>query len=1146
MTSTTTPYVGLVPYDEADAGFFFGRDEEKRVVTGNLRASRLTIVYGTSGVGKTSLLRAGVVNDLRTRMLDTARAQPARAPFAVCVFAAWRDEPLAALMTAIHAAIVQALGGQKLAPWQPGEPIVSTLRDWTDRVRTLLLVLDQFEDYFLYHGADGVDAFARELVAVLNEPSLRVNVLLAIRDDAWAKLDRFEGHIPHLFANYIRVEHLNRAAARQAIEQPIAEWNRRLPVGEPPCRLESDLVEAVIDAAATGGLIARATHPLPEAAAARIEEIEAPFLQLVMQRLWRAAVASGSHELTRATLEHLGGAQQIVENHLLDALHGLTGREQAVATTLFRFLVTKSKTKIAHSATDLADWTRQPEPEVTAVLEKLCRGESGRILRRVPPANEEDSMRYELFHDVLAEPIIEWRRGYEQQRAHRAAVRRLVRVGSVLLSLVAVFAALGIWALLQRSEAKRAARSAASFALASESRTQLDAHVDRSLLLALAAYATSPTTEATDAMTAALESPRLADTEAVLRGGSDGVRALAFSRDGGRLASADFDGTLRLWDLRARKPLGEPLHESTGEVWSVAFAPGGGVLAAAGADGTVRLWNTQSGTPLAATAPGHGAVRSVAFGPRGRLLASAGDDGAVWLRDPRTLAPVGAPLRAGAGRIITAAFSPDGQRLVAAGFDQVVRVWDVRTRTLLGRLRYDGKGPVLSVAFSGNGPLLAASSQDGTVRLIDSRSLRYVGGPLDAHAGAVWGLAFSDDGRTLAASGFDGTVRLWDVRSHTPSGELKGHTRALTAIGFAPGDRTLASASYDGTVRLWAMPPRDRLPVALGPRARQAVSVAFSVDGRLLASAGFRPALRVWSVRTDEPLRELADDRAGSIESVAFNPHGHAIATGGDDGTVLLWNIATLTPLGRPLAAGEGAVHSVTFSPSGELLAAAGDDGRVRIWHLPDRNPVPAPPAGHGQIWSLAFSPDGRTLAWASFDGSVRLWDVHAKQSLGRLPLGAGELPLCVAFSPDGHTLAVGEVAGWVRLRNLRRSSWAGEPLKGPAERVEGIAFAPDGRTLMTAGGDGAVRVWDLRGHQQLGHPLDAGAGTAFGVAVSPDGRTIASVHQDGFVRLWQGLLWADLGDLRALVCRRVVGDLTRNEWHELVPGLAYRSSCGG
>jgi WD40 repeat protein len=1004
-------------------------------------------------------------------------------------------------------------------------------------VRTLLVVLDQFEDYFLYHGDGGADEFATQLIAIVNEPNLRVNVLLSIRDDAWAKLDRFEGQIPHLFANYIRVEHLNRSAGREAIERPVEEWNRGLPETERSYRLDTDLVEAVLDAAATGGLVTRAG---PSTLAP--EEIEAPFLQLVLQRLWRATVAAGSHELTRATLEQLGGAQQIVENHLLEALAGLTGREQAIASTLFRFLVTQSKTKIAHSAADLADWARQPEPEVTAVLETLCRGESGRILRRVPPAKDWDSPSYELFHDVLAEPIVEWRRGFEQERARRAAVRRLVRVGSSLLSLVAVFAALGIWALVQRSDAKRSARSAASLALASESGTQLGGHVERSLLLALDAYTASPNAESAGAMVAALESPDLADVEAIVRGGSDGVRALAFGPDGHTLATADFDGTLRLWDLPARRPLGEPLRESIGEVWSIAFAPGGRVLAAAGADGTVRLWDTKERRLLRATPPAGGAVRSVAFDPEGRLLASAGDGGAVWLRDPRSLAPIGEPLRDHAGRIISIAFSGDGQMLAAAGFDQVVRLWDVRTRRLLGRLAYRGKGPVLSVAFSPDGRRLAASCEDGTVRVADTRSLRFVGSPLDAHAGAVWGVAFGRSGRTLAASGFDGTVRLWDARSGSPLGVLHGHTRALTALAFSPDGRTLASASYDGTARLWAVPPRNRLPVLLRPTARQTVAVAFSPDRRMLASGGFQPTLRLWDLTTDRPTATVAD--VGSVESLAFSPGGRLIATGGDAGDVRLWRAPSLTPIGRPLTRGTGAVHGVSFSPNGKLLAAAGDDGRVRIWRLPDRTPVASPTAGSGQAWGVAFSGDGDTLAWTRSDGTVRLWSVRHQRSLGRLPLGARDLPLCVAFSPDGLLLAVGEVDGRIRLWDVHRHRWEGEPLKGPAARVERVAFAPNGSTLITAADDGTVRLWDVRAHKQLGRPLDGRGGTVLGVAVSPDGRTIASAHHDGAVLLWQQLLWTDLGDLRATVCRRVVGDLTRSEWNTIVPGLPYRTSC--
>src|SRR5262249_43976942 len=161
--------------------------------------------------------------------------------------------------------------------------------------------------------------------------------------------------------------------------------------------IEPALVDAVVEAAASGRLALAATGngELTEGAAA--DRVETPFLQLVMERLWRATVAAGVHTLTTRRLADLGGAQRIVENHLLESLGSLDAAEQATAADLFRFLVSRSKTKIAHSAYDLAEWTRRPEPEVEAVLEKLCRGESGRLLRAVPPpVGKEDVTRYEL------------------------------------------------------------------------------------------------------------------------------------------------------------------------------------------------------------------------------------------------------------------------------------------------------------------------------------------------------------------------------------------------------------------------------------------------------------------------------------------------------------------------------------------------------------------------------------------------------------------------------------------------------------------------------------------------------------------------------------------------------------------------------
>ena len=326
----------------------------------------------------------------------------------------------------MRAACVEALGGEELPPWLPGEPLVEAVRAWTERVRPLLVVLDQFEDYFLYHaGEDGEGTFAVEFPRLVNEPNLHVNFVLSLREDAWAKLDRFEGRIPALFANYVRVDHLDRKAAREAIDGPVREWNRRLPAGEEPYAVEPALAKKVIEAAAAGrvGLTEGGDGAAPDAAAA--DGVEAPFLQLVLERLWRATVEAGAHTLDLARLESLGGAQQIVENHLLEALGKLTPAEQAAAADLFRYLVTRSKTKIAHPATDLAEWTGRPEPEVTAVLDKLCRGESGRILRSVSPPAGETAVSYELFHDVLAEPILDWRaRATSRSSARRRAARR--------------------------------------------------------------------------------------------------------------------------------------------------------------------------------------------------------------------------------------------------------------------------------------------------------------------------------------------------------------------------------------------------------------------------------------------------------------------------------------------------------------------------------------------------------------------------------------------------------------------------------------------------------------------------------------------------------------------------------------------------
>jgi hypothetical protein len=393
-----SPYVGLEPYEEDDAPFFFGRERDRRLITANLRGAPLTVLYGASGVGKSSALQAGVIHELRVRVEDNARrrdrarakAAGAAAPFAITYFNGWREErPLERLMEGIRAATGDAAGSDEIPRWEVGTAVSEALARWNASVGALLIVLDQFEEYFLYHPREqGEVTFATEFPRIVNDRSLRVHLLLSIREDAVTKLDRFKEQVPAVLANRLKLGYLDRESARRAIEGPIEIYNH-LGGDAPNVSIEPELTDAVL-----AGVTASGTAPAesnddtveaPRTAGSASEHIETPFLQLVMERLWDAMREEGSHELTREMLARLGGPQQIVRSHLERVMGELDAEDQAIAAEAFRFMVTSDRTKVAQSASDLAEWTGRSEEDVIRVLERLSSGHRGRILRPLAP-----------------------------------------------------------------------------------------------------------------------------------------------------------------------------------------------------------------------------------------------------------------------------------------------------------------------------------------------------------------------------------------------------------------------------------------------------------------------------------------------------------------------------------------------------------------------------------------------------------------------------------------------------------------------------------------------------------------------------------------------------------------------------------------
>src|SRR5271165_4292311 len=1133
------PWLGLHPFTEENQHYFFGRTAEIREIFLRVRENPLTVLYGNSGLGKTSLVRAGLIPKLRVErfrpvhlLLDFSSASPSltdQVREALAKVCADPDSDAATLLErwAPLGSLWEIYAHEKLRP-----PEIAA--------RPPVLIFDQFEEVFTLgrdeagtanrRNAEVTELFTQiadlvenrapaKLQALFRDEPQRAldydfgttvaRVVLALREDFLAQFEQWKSVMPSLMRNRMPLRLLTGPQALEAVVRPG----------------RMDGLSLVSDQ--VGEQIVRFVAQRPDDTP--LEQIEAvpPLVSLVCERLNAARLAAEppQKEISDELVKSQGA--DILQRFYDESFAAFRdGEREAVREYIEERMVTVGGHRNPVAREDaVAELARRGISAPDSVLDAL-------IARRLlTPEQRGGIQRLEITHDVLAPLVVRGRKEREERHLTREAERRTeeakrkqaeaealaaterrhrrwLGIALGFVSALLLLAVGALWFAVQQKQRadEAAARAEEQSALARQERTRADQAAREATIAAaraeekskealkekqLADEATKAAEKSASRLQEQLARAQIEEGRAWIeraklnsaRGNNFAAvlmaaRALGFAGYGReKIVDPKFNEEFPVLLTRTNDPIDE--QEARRRINEAALSAGYFGL---------PLWQS----PV--FRQDDDLVSSVAWSPDGKTLASGSDDHTVKLWEVAT-AKLLSTLEGHAGSVLSVAWSPDGKTLASGSGDNTVKLWDTATGKLLSTLK--GHTDVVeSVAWSPDGKTLASGSGDHTVKLWEAATGKLLS-TLEGQTDPVWSVAWSPDGKTLASGSGDHTVKLWEAATGKLLSTLEGHTDLVRSVAWSPDGKTLASGSGDHTVKLWDAATGKLLSTLKG-HADLVRSVAWSPDGKTLASGSGDQTVELWDTATGKLLSTLKG-HTDVVESVAWSLDGKTLASGSRDHTVKLWEAAT----GKLLSTLEGHTNwvlSVAWSPDGKTLASGSFDKTVKLWEVATGKLVTTFQGHTGAVRSVAWSPDGKTLASGSDDQTVKLWEV-ATGKLVTTFQGHTAVVESVAWSPDGRSLASGSGDQTVKLWEAATGKLL-STLKLHTDSVWSVAWSPDGKTLASGSGDHTVELWETATGKPLSN-LQWHTHAVYSVAWSPDGKTLASGSGDNTVKLW-------------------------------------------
>lgn len=1012
-TNTNNPFVGLRPFESSDSLFYFGREAETKLLLQKLYLNHFVAVIGSSGSGKSSLIRAGVIPRLLGGFLAQdretwyiAKLKPGNSPLenlANSLIQAYKGASITNTQDEIEklAAAMSNVGVSAV------EQFLSPLLNKSDI--NLFILVDQFEELFRF-GAGKQKAVKRQeaeefvdLLLALKDCDLPIYICLTMRSDFIGDCDAFYGFPEAISNSQFLVPRLTRQKRKEVITHPIA------------------LNQALI----TPRLVDRLLN----------EDIntrdDLPVLQHALMRTWEAwRLGNTDIPLDINHYEKVQTIHNALNAHAKEVWSELSPPQRKITVRMFKLLtaIDANNRRIRHPAhiKTIAEITDSTQEAVRAVIDKFR--SNGRAFLTLSTQTSSESTLVDISHESLIRQWTTLAKWVDEESESAKAYERLTEsalqhqnnegdlyTGADLLRVrswhdkIPKGNAGKVWSQRYNQNFEAAIKFLEDSIKAEETATTPELDEEKLLIkqqLSETAdlnneqkkslnffYKASITVGVISSFICAftlftneISSSKIISLIITL-GAAIFLARVAYNKQTKQILREEAQNRKlksRLAELTAEK------ESSDKKLGSLVTYEANAKQKSTEAEQLQRKaeLSLEDATELKKKAKQALKKAKQIEAEAGTLFSIAFKDKAELAIEKAKLFPHKSTNRQLALRhailYVLEVFSKNSEQ--AKPSDHTLNyLYSIDPGMLIESyeniLASNYESTITAVVYSPNKLSIALNTDENGI-LIKCANTGKVLVALEHHTKQVTALAYDESGDIIASGSDDNTVCLWNAKTGELIRSLKGHSAAILKVAFSPDGTTIASTSSDCTSRIWDVQTGE-LRYLLNNHTAPVLSLAFHPSGNTLITSSEDKTLCFWSTYNGKMVSQISCQSEIPL-SLSYSRNGNHIAYGSHENTIVILDSKNANIIKR-LKGQHGLIREIVYSPNGKELASASSDGTICLWDIETGNILKTFYGHSDSVNAVSYDPDGKVLISGSSDKTMRLWQLEPSKLIYKL-----------------------------------------------------------------------------------------------------------------------------------------------------------------